>query len=180
VNVVVKVYRAGIMPSNRGELWVVIVKSRNVRINVEDAIACFQISVALDAGIVGGGREANGAAMLDVARAASRSERLMWIVGRRLVTSQAGVIRDGCAKTSRAEVAQTATVAENSVGFRDRPGAVDVLMAEQIRAQNPAQGEHWHTDRKPHLPAAEGMKPGEVLQVDPLGYRLGCAHARHS
>ena len=117
VNIVVEVYRARIMPSNSRELRVVTIKSGNMRINVEDPIAGFQIPVALDAGIVGSRREANGTAVLNVARAAGGSECLVWVVGGRLMTSEACAVRDRRAKPGRTEVAQTTAVAENGVGF---------------------------------------------------------------
>lgn len=135
--------------------------------------------MALGTAIVGSGGETNGAAVLHVAGIASRNERLTLIVGWSFVTSEACAIHDWGAKTGSAEVAQTAAIAENGVGRGHRPTAVDALTAEQIGVKNPGEGQQGRPDRKPQFPAAEGVKLGEILQVDTLGYRLGCPHSRH-
>ena len=61
--------------------------------------------MALGAATVGNGGKANRAPVLNVARTASGSERLMLIVGRCIVTSEACAIRDGRAKIGSADVA---------------------------------------------------------------------------
>ena len=97
--------------------------------------------MALGAGIIGSIGEAHGATVLNVAGTARGRKRLTLIVGRSLVTGQACAIRDGCAKTGGAEVAQTAAIAKNRMRFGDRTRAVDVLMAEHIGAKYPAQSQ---------------------------------------
>jgi hypothetical protein len=135
--------------------------------------------MALGAAIVGSGGEANGAPVFDVARTARGNKRLTLIVRRSLVASETCAVRDRSAKT-RAHVAQTASIAKNGVRHCYGPRAVNTLMPEDVGAKNPEQGQERRANRKPDLPAAKGMKAGKILEIDPLGDRLGGAHARHN
>jgi hypothetical protein len=117
--------------------------------------------------------------MLDVAGTTCWNKSLALIVGWSFVTGKAGIIGDSRAKTGFADVAKVAAIAENRVRRRDGPAGVHALMPGYTGRKNPHQRHCRYPDRQPQPPASEGMKPGEILQIDPLSYGLGCPHASH-
>ena len=95
------------------------------------------------------------------------------------MAGEAAVVRDGCTVTGACHVAQGTLVSKDSVRCRHGAGAIQVRAAEYVLSENPTQRDYWQRDRKNQPPAAKRTQPGEVLQVDALGQRLGGAYAGH-
>ena len=87
----------------------------------------------------------------------------------RIVALQAGYIGNFIAKSScLGDVANLAAFAEYGVGERKWTAAVDLLPGGALSGK-PSQGKDRNCKRKPEPPAAKGMRPREILQIDPLG-----------
>ena len=95
------------------------------------------------------------------------------------MAGEAAIVGYGCTVTGAWRVAQGTLVAKNRVSRRHGAGAIQVRAAEYVLSENPTQRDYWQRDRKNQSPAAKGTQPGEVLQVDALGQRLGGAYAGH-
>ena len=95
------------------------------------------------------------------------------------MAGEAAVVGDGCTVTGACHVAQGTLVSKDSVRCRHGAGAIQVRTAEYVLSKNPTQRDYWQRDRENQSPAAKRTQPGEVLQVDALGQRLGGAYAGH-
>ena len=164
----------------RSEFRMVAVEVPNIADIFHPAGLTLQISVTLRATRIPRAGETNGALVLKVARAASGSERgLLRVMRGSIVALQAGGIRYFVAEYScLRDVTNLAALAEYRMRKRKWSATVDFLPGCALRYE-PSECHNGDRYRKPQAPAAKRMRSREILQVDPLGQRFGCAYASH-
>src|SRR5713101_551000 len=130
-------------------------------------------------GVVGCGKP-DGTAVLAVTGYAAWSRKLICVMNRAVVTSQARLVGGRLAERSRCgNVARSAMIRQNYVGSRKAAGLIDVLFACDSKPENPQQRGRRDGDGERKAKPPHGLGPPEIFQVDPLCQLFCCAPSSH-
>src|ERR1039458_3405281 len=134
-----------------------------------------QIGVTLRAGAVARTREPHHTLVLHMAIRTRRRKSLLAMMDGAIVTSQAGVIRDGSLEASGGNVTCGAFVTNQGMRTRDRSGIVRRGASAQSMPAQPAQAQQGEHNREDAAPTRNPMQSLEVIKIDALRQLLGCA-----
>ena len=102
------------------------------------------------------------------------------VVRRAIMTCTTRRIRGDRGKSvSLLQVARRTLPFQNGVSFAQASARINTIVASQNVPANPQQRYRRRKDRQPQLHSLERSWPLEIVQVNPLSDRLGCASSSH-